>query len=148
VTLKLRNAFLRGWFAARSQRAMPAPDGMEEKAYIDSGFDAGKKSSGAALPLLDQVDPGDLRAAWQMEFDIEKARLQKRYLDVLLPGSGRPTLDLDLRETAAEPPPEALAPPQPKSRWDEEDEDAPPANRFLPQRRFAPANGRKVRFKG
>ena len=149
MTLRLRNAFLRGWFAARSRRAPPAPDGMEEKVYMDSGFDAGMKSPGSALPLLDQVNPNDLRAAWQMEFDIEKARLRKRYLDVLMPGSGRPMLDLDLRETAAAPLSEEPDPaPRPKSRWDEDGDDAPPVNRFLPTRKYGPSTGRRARFKG
>lgn len=152
MTLKLRNAFLRGWFAARSRRAMPAPDGMEEKVYIDSGFDAGMKSPGAALPLLDQVNPNDLRAAWQMEFDLEKSRLQRRYLDVLLPGTGRPSLDLDLRDAAGAAhtvPPEIEAPgPQSRSRWDEDGDTAPPVNRFLPTRKYGAGAGRKARFKG
>lgn len=160
MTLKLRNAFLRGWFAARSRRALPAPDGMAEKLYLDNGFDAGLRSAGSALPLLDQVDPGDLRAAWDMEFEIGKSRLQKRYLDVLMPGTGPAVLDLDLRDTAAsahtvEPARtiEDGAPPsaKPKSRWDDDDDaggDAQPVNHFLPRRGYAPSMARKVRFKG
>lgn len=150
---KLRNAFLRGWFAARSQRQPPAPDGMAEKVYLDNGFDAGVKSAGSALPLLAPVDVNELRAAWDMEIDLGKLRLQRRYLDAVLPGSGPPRVDLELRDIAiaskeSEAEIEAAAAePQPKSRWD--DDDAPKTNRFLPQRKYGPSMGRgRVRYKG
>ena len=148
MSLKLRNAYLRGWFAARSQRPLPVPDGLAEKAFLDNGFAAGAASTGSALPLLAPVNVSDLRAAWQMEFDLGKARLQRRYLDLFLPGTPPAPVDLDLRRIAQAPeaPPEEAAP-EPKSRWDEDDE-APRVNRFLPKRSIGPSMGRRVRFKG
>lgn len=50
--LKLRNAYLRGWFAARADRSPPEPDGLGEKPFIDRGFEAGVDSGGQALPML------------------------------------------------------------------------------------------------
>ena len=152
MTLKLRNAFLRGWFAARSQRPMPAPDGLAEKLFLDNGFAAGIQSSGSALPLLAPVNANDLRAAWEMEFDLEKSRLQKRYLDLFMPGTRPVPVDLDLRhiaspvETAKGP--EADSEPPARSRWDDEDDDAPKTNRFLPTRKYGSSMGRRARFKG
>jgi len=157
VSLQLRNAFLRGWFAARSQRQPPQPDGMAEKVYLEIGFDAGTKSAGSALPLLAPVDLNELRAAWDMEFHLGILRLQKRYPEAVMPGSGRPFLDLDLREsavtaaeeTAAEVEAAAAAESQPKSRWDDDDDGAPKANRFLPTRNYGSSMGRgRVRLKG
>ena len=150
MSLKLRNAFLRGWFAARSQRPMPPPDGLAEKIFLDNGFAAGVASAGNALPLLAPVNVNDLRAAWEMEFDLEKSRLQRRYLDLFLPGTRPAPVDLDLRRIAQapEPLPPDEAEAQPKSRWDEDDDDAPKVNRFLPKRKVGPSMGRRVRFKG
>lgn len=156
VTLKLRNAFLRGWFAARSRRPLPAPDGMAEKAYLDNGFDAGTRSAGSALPLLAPVNVNELRAAWDMEFHLGKLRLKKHYLDAVMPGSGPRSLDLDLRESAVTVAVESAAEveaaasePQPRSRWDDDDDGSPKPNRFLPTRKYGSSVGRgRTRFKG
>lgn len=155
MSLKLRNAFLRGWFAARSRRPPPAPDGLAEKSYLDNGFDAGTRSAGSALPLLAPVNVNELRAAWDMEFHIGKLRLQKRYLEAVMPGSAPPSLDLDLRESVVTVVKESAAEleaaasePQPGSRWDDDD-DAPKENRFLPTRKYGSSMGRgRARFKG
>lgn len=152
MTLKLRNAFLRGWFAARSHRPMPVPDGLAEKLFLDNGFEAGVQSSGNALPLLAPVNVNDLRAAWEMEFDLEKFRLQKRYLDLFMPGSRPAPVDLDLRHVASTPEipadAESESEPRARSRWDDDD-DAPRTNKFLPTRKYGSSMGKaRVRFKG
>lgn len=49
---RLRNAFLRGWFAARAQRALPRAYDVIEKVFMIYGFADGKYSGGCALPML------------------------------------------------------------------------------------------------
>ena len=56
--VEFRNAYYRGWFAARAHRAAPEPDMLEEHFFIDMGFEAGKHSSGAPLELWNRrIDP-------------------------------------------------------------------------------------------
>ncbi|HVY04909.1 MAG TPA: hypothetical protein VHB46_02930 [Burkholderiales bacterium] len=47
--LEFRNAYYRGWFAARARRPAPEPDMIEEHFFIDMGFTDGKLSSGRPL---------------------------------------------------------------------------------------------------
>jgi hypothetical protein len=47
----LRNAYYRGWFAARAQRPAPEPRVIEEHFFIDMGIAHGKLSSGEPLGL-------------------------------------------------------------------------------------------------
>ena len=49
--IDLRNAYYRGWFAARAHRRAPEPDMLEENFFIDMGFAQGKLSSGGPLRL-------------------------------------------------------------------------------------------------
>ncbi len=51
-TTKTRNAFFRGWFAARAHRPLPAPDSEEEAIYLGMGFIDGERSGGKPLPSL------------------------------------------------------------------------------------------------
>jgi len=92
--MKLRNAYLRGWFAARARRPPPATDGLAEKCFLDHGFDAGTASTGSALAPLAPVDAKELRAAWERDFELEKSRLQQRYLNLSLPGTGPTSTEL------------------------------------------------------
>ena len=55
--IRLRNAFFRGWFAARAERRPPRPDGAAEAACIDDGFRAGASSGGHALPMIGHQRP-------------------------------------------------------------------------------------------
>ncbi len=48
-TVQLTNAYYRGWFAARAQRAAPKPMLVEELSFIDMGFADGKLSHGGPL---------------------------------------------------------------------------------------------------
>ena len=57
--VELRNAYYRGWFAARAHRPSPAPDVIEEHFFIDMGFAHGKLSSGGPLRLWSKsIEPG------------------------------------------------------------------------------------------
>jgi hypothetical protein len=58
--IRLRNAFFRGWFAARAERRPPQPDSAAEAAYIDDGFKAGERSGGHALPMIGNHRPWTL----------------------------------------------------------------------------------------
>lgn len=55
--IRLRNAFFRGWFAARAARALPEPDNGSELAYIEQGFKLGVESGGRALPMIGNHRP-------------------------------------------------------------------------------------------
>ena len=56
---QLRNAYFRGWFAARASRPAPEPDMIEEFFFIDIGFMDGKLSSGGPLvPWNKSIAPG------------------------------------------------------------------------------------------
>jgi hypothetical protein len=57
--VEFRNAYYRGWFAARAQRPAPEPDMLEERFFIDMGFIQGKLSSGGPLELWsEKIEPG------------------------------------------------------------------------------------------
>jgi hypothetical protein len=57
--LSLRNAYYRGWFAARGRRTPPAPIMLEERFFIDVGFVDGERSSGAPLDQWSKdIPPG------------------------------------------------------------------------------------------
>lgn len=58
--VRLRNAFFRGWFAARADRPRPAPEGWDDVAYVEHGFKAGVASGGRALPLIGNHRPPPL----------------------------------------------------------------------------------------
>ena len=47
----LRNAYYRGWFAARAHRPAPEPRVIEEHFFIDMGIAHGKLSNGGPLRL-------------------------------------------------------------------------------------------------
>lgn len=113
MSTKLRNAYLRGWFAARARRPLPATDGLAEKCFLDHGFDAGASSTGSALTPLAPVNARDLRAAWEKEFEMGKSRLQQRYLNLSLPGAGPAPKDSPEPRTAETTPPADT--PTPKS---------------------------------
>jgi hypothetical protein len=51
-SIKTRNAFYRGWFAARAHREPPPPVSREEEVYMDLGFSEGRKSEGKPLKAL------------------------------------------------------------------------------------------------
>ena len=56
--VEFRNAYYRGWFAARAHRPAPEPEMLEEHFFIDMGFEAGKISSGGPLePWNRRIDP-------------------------------------------------------------------------------------------
>lgn len=55
--IRLRNAFFRGWFAARAARSLPEPENGSELALIEQGFKAGIESGGRALPLIGNHRP-------------------------------------------------------------------------------------------
>lgn len=62
--IRFRNAFFRGWFAARAQRRSPPCDNSSELAYVESGYKAGVVSGGRALPMIGHHRPpalADLR---------------------------------------------------------------------------------------
>ncbi|MBI3530070.1 MAG: hypothetical protein HY067_19150 [Betaproteobacteria bacterium] len=57
--VEFRNAYYRGWFAARARRPAPEPDMIEEHIFIDMGFAQGKLSSGGPLKLWSKsIEPG------------------------------------------------------------------------------------------
>ena len=57
--VKFRNAYYRGWFAARDHRPAPEPDMLEEHFFIDMGFTQGKLSAGGPLKRLSEsIEPG------------------------------------------------------------------------------------------
>jgi hypothetical protein len=57
--LSLRNAYYRGWFAARGRRNAPAPIMLEERFFIDVGFTDGEHSAGAPLDQWSKdIPPG------------------------------------------------------------------------------------------
>ncbi len=57
--LEFRNAYYRGWFAARAHRPAPDADAMEEHFFIDMGFEDGKMSPGHPLqPWNKSIEPG------------------------------------------------------------------------------------------
>lgn len=49
--VEFRNAYYRGWFAARARRPTPEPDMLEEFFFIDAGFSDGLMSPGGPLEL-------------------------------------------------------------------------------------------------
>ena len=57
--VNFRNAYYRGWFAARADRPAPEPDILEEHFFIDMGFAQGKLSGGGPLQLWSKsIEPG------------------------------------------------------------------------------------------
>ena len=57
--VELRNAYYRGWFAARADRPAPEPGMIEELVFIDMGFVQGKLSGGGPLRLWGKsIEPG------------------------------------------------------------------------------------------
>jgi len=57
--LTLRNAYYRGWFAARGRRHAPNPIMLEERFFIDVGFTDGERSSGTPLDQWNKdIPPG------------------------------------------------------------------------------------------
>ena len=57
--IELRNAYYRGWFAARARRPTPEPDIIEEHFFINMGFAQGKLSNGGPLRLWSKsIEPG------------------------------------------------------------------------------------------
>lgn len=57
--LSLRNAYYRGWFAARGRRNAPNPIMLEERFFIDVGFTDGEHSAGAPLDQWNKdIPPG------------------------------------------------------------------------------------------
>lgn len=57
--LSLRNAYYRGWFAARSRRSAPNPIMSEERFFIDVGFTDGERSPGSPLDQWNKdIPPG------------------------------------------------------------------------------------------
>ena len=57
--VELRNAYYRGWFAARARRPTPEPDIIEEHFFINMGFAQGKLSNGGPLSLWSKsIEPG------------------------------------------------------------------------------------------
>ena len=57
--LSLRNAYYRGWFAARDRRHAPNPIMLEERFFIDVGFTDGERSAGSPLDQWSKdIPPG------------------------------------------------------------------------------------------
>ncbi len=57
--LSLRNAYYRGWFAARGHRDAPNPIMLEERFFIDVGFTDGERSPGSPLDQWSKdIPPG------------------------------------------------------------------------------------------
>jgi hypothetical protein len=57
--LSLRNAYYRGWFAARGRRNAPNPIMLEERFFIDVGFTDGERSPGGPLEQWSKdIPPG------------------------------------------------------------------------------------------
>ena len=57
--LSLRNAYYRGWFAARGRRNAPNPIMLEERFFIDVGFTDGERSPGVPLDQWNKdIPPG------------------------------------------------------------------------------------------
>ncbi|HEX4984607.1 MAG TPA: hypothetical protein VFV71_00915 [Burkholderiales bacterium] len=57
--LELRNAYFRGWFAARARRRLPRPSLLEEVFFIGMGFSDGESSEGGPLePWSRGIGPG------------------------------------------------------------------------------------------
>jgi hypothetical protein len=57
--LSLRNAYYRGWFAARGRRNAPNPIMLEERFFIDVGFTDGERSPGSPLDQWSKdIPPG------------------------------------------------------------------------------------------
>ena len=57
--VEFRNAYDRGWFAARADRPAPEPDVIEEIFFIDMGFVQGKLSGGGSLRMwAKKIEPG------------------------------------------------------------------------------------------
>lgn len=169
--LKLRNAYLRGWFAARAERDLPDPDGMSEKPFIDRGYEAGVDSGGRALPLLDNPDPP---SAPMPSVDIETVLQEYRARQQAMqrspsgenpaeqshaPGTADPEPAAssimganngtgDSVETkAAEPPPVKPR----KSRWDDDEDDVTDdteskPEKFEPEKTNGSAAGRRRRY--
>lgn len=166
--LKLRNAYLRGWFAARAERNLPEPDGLDEKPFIDRGYEAGIESGGHALPKLRQPDPASATAP---SVDIEAVPEAYRPGK---PASSRPSFEEAVSDSSLvpdlEPPAKAPAEPllsdmkpdepandapakPPKSRWDDDEGDdatdeKPKANLFLPEKKAGTNSGRGRRRYG
>jgi hypothetical protein len=73
-TPKIRNAFYRGWFAARAFRPLPAPDSDEEAIYLGMGFIDGKRSGGKPLPGL---SPPKLSIRPKLNIDLDPTKFPK-----------------------------------------------------------------------
>ena len=76
--IDLRNAYYRGWFAARARRPTPAPDIIEEHFFINMGFAQGKLSNGGPLRLWSKsIEPG-MPANLDIEVTPDNARFSTR----------------------------------------------------------------------
>ncbi|MEO8009879.1 MAG: hypothetical protein ABI728_15355 [Betaproteobacteria bacterium] len=76
--INLRNAYYRGWFAARARRPTPEPDIVEEHFFINMGFTQGKLSNGAPLRQWSKsIEPG-MPANLDIEVTPDNARFSTR----------------------------------------------------------------------
>lgn len=136
---KLRNAFVRGWFAARAERTPPETDTLAEKSFQDRGYEAGIASGGRALPMLPNPE-SDAAALARVDVDAMlqeyKARKAASHAAVDVPidppaedsrfategPAADPVPDTEPSSAAVETAPAAK--PR-KSRWDDDDDDEP-----------------------
>ena len=130
--LKLRNAFLRGWFAARAERHPPETDTLAEKTFQDRGYEAGVASGGRALPMLPNPE-SDAVVMSRVDMDAVLEEYHARKGAQLAPADMPADPLEDLLPRAPE---QAMAPvPEPvedapsvkprKSRWDDDDDAVP-----------------------
>jgi len=149
--LNLRNAFLRGWFAARADRDLPQPDDLPEKMFIDRGYEAGVASGGRALPMLENPQAAAPRLS-EADFDalLEAYRARKAAMETRAesPPSEAPPMPESLIAGSEAAPPEHAEPSTGvpaatpgKSRWDDDKEDAPD-----PRELTQTSPGRKRRY--
>ncbi|MEO8165350.1 MAG: hypothetical protein ABI619_08120 [Betaproteobacteria bacterium] len=130
---KSRNAFLRGWFAARSRRRPPSSDDFDETLFANNGYEAGKQSGGYALaPLVNTHEANAVRASLDRDMTATISPAPKP----------RPT---KAQPEVKSPEPEAMLTPEAQAQLHgfapsaigntDEDEDVPRQNHFLPQRK-------------
>ncbi len=133
---KLRNAYLRGWFAARARRSLPGLADADEKFFTDNGFDAGQASGGRALaPLFGERSATAFRGSLEGDFAAALSPAPK-------PRPQKAPPPRPFREPESILTPEAEAQLHGSARSPEgkgDDEDAPRENLFLPQRKSGPS---------
>lgn len=136
---KLRNAFVRGWFAARAERTPPETETLAEKSFQDRGYEAGMASGGRALPMLPNPE-SDAAALARVDVDAMlqeyEARKAARHAGVDVPiDPAAEDSQIAAEASAADPVPDPEPPPAAvdtapavkprKSRWDDDEDDEP-----------------------